>query len=94
MNIKQEAAIMRIGKDVAKKCRIEDKQEALSVALMGIAKGLNSYDPTKNCKLTTYLYACAKFEVWAEWRKQHRIKRGEGTITLSLEELKEKGWEI
>ena len=94
MSPDQEQQLLRIGKDVAKKCRLEDKEEAFSIALLGIAKGLKTYVPSKKVKMTTYLYQCAQFEVWAEWRRLHRIKRGGGVEPLSLEELEEEGYQI
>lgn len=94
MSPAQEEQLLRIGRDVANKCRIEDKEEAFSIALLGISKGLATYVPSKGVKLTTYLYSCAKFECWSEWRKEHRKKRGAGAVTVSLDELLEKGYEI
>lgn len=90
----QESDIFRIGKHVAKKSRLTDKEEALSVALLGIAKGLDNYDPEKDAKWTTYIYRCAQLEVWCEWRKQNTIKRGSGIEPLSLDELQEQGMEF
>lgn len=94
MSPEQEATLMKIGRAVANDSRLEDKDEAFSIALYGIAKGLNTYDPTKGAKLTTYLYSCAKFEVWAEWRKLNRLKRGKNVTTLSIEALQEQGVDI
>lgn len=91
MSPQQEDELLKIGRDVANKSRIEDKEEAFSIALLGIARGLKSYVPGKGAKLTTYLYRCAQIECWVEWRKSHRLKRGEGQKDLSLEELIEKG---
>jgi len=90
----QEADIFRIGRHVAKKSRLEDKEEALSVALLGIAKGLDGYNPEKDTKWTTYIYRCAQLEVWCEWRKQNTKKRGSGVKPLSLDELEEQGMEF
>ena len=94
MNQADEEQIIKIGRYVAKNCWLKDKEEAYSIALLGIARGLNSYDPKKGAKLGTYLYACAKREVYAEYRKIHSIKRGSGEETLSIEELLEKGIQI
>lgn len=94
MSPEQEATLMKIARTVANRSRLEDKEEALSVALLGIVKGLNTYDPTKGVKLTTYLYSCAKFEVWAEWRKLNRLKRGKNVTILSIEQLREQGIDI
>ena len=94
MSPEQEATLMKIARTVANRSRLEDKEEALSVALLGIVKGLNTYDPTKGVKLTTYLYSCAKFEVWAEWRKLNTLKRGKGVTILSIEQLREQGIDI
>ena len=91
MSPEQEKEIIAIGWKAANDSRIEDKDEAFSVALVGLARGLKTYVPGKGVKLTTYLYSCAKFECWAEWRKLHRIKRGRGVPDLSIEELEEKG---
>lgn len=94
MSPQQEETILKIGRNVASKCRLEDKEEAYSVALLGIAKGLSNYVPTKNVELTTYLYRCAQIECWAEWRKLHRLKRNKGVKELSLDEFIEKGGQI
>lgn len=94
MSPEQEATLMKIARTVANRSRLEDKEEALSVALLGIVKGLNTYDPSKGVKLTTYLYSCAKFEVWAEWRKLNRLKRGKNVTILSIEQLREQGVDI
>ena len=94
MSPAQEEQLLKIGREVANKSRIEDKEEAFSVALLGIAKGLQTYVPSKGAKLTTYLYSCAKFECWAEWRKIHRKKRGSDVEILSIDELLERGIEI
>lgn len=94
MSPEQENDLLRIGRDVAMKSRLTDKEEAYSVALLGVAKGLNTYVPDKKVKLTTYLYQCAKFECWAEWRKQHRLKRGRGQEDISLDELHDRGIEL
>jgi RNA polymerase sporulation-specific sigma factor len=94
MSPEQEQELLKIGRAVAQNCRLEDKEEAFSIALLGVAKGLASYVPNKKTKLSTYLYKCAQFEVWAEWRKLHRVKRGSGVKEISLDEMKEKGWEV
>ena len=94
MSPTQEEALLKIARCVAGRSRLTDKEEAFSIALLGIAKGLSTYTKEKQVKLTTYLYSCAKFECWAEWRKQHRIKRGRGVTEVSLEELMEEGFEI
>lgn len=94
MSPQQEEVILKIGKDVANKSRLEDKEEAYSVALLGVARGLSTYVPAKGTKLTTYLYKCAQMECWAEWRRIHRIKRGTGKKDISLEEFIEKGGQI
>lgn len=94
MSPQQEELLMKIGRAVANSCRLEDKEEALSIALLGIAKGLSTYVPSKTVKLTTYLYRCAQLECWAEWRRLHRIKRGKGVQEVSLDALLESGIEF
>lgn len=94
MSPAQEETLLKIARCVANRSRLTDKEEAFSIALLGIAKGLSTYTQTKQVKLTTYLYSCAKFECWAEWRKLHRLKRGKGVMEVSLDELMEAGFEI
>ena len=94
MSPQQEEELLKIGHAVADRCRLEDKDEAFSIALLGIARGLSSYIPEKNPKLTTYLYRCAQLECWAEWRRLHRIKRNKGIKEISLDELQESGIEL
>lgn len=94
MSPNQEETLLKIAHCVAGRSRLTDKEEAFSVALLGIAKGLATYTKDKQVKLTTYLYSCAKFECWAEWRKQHRIKRGKGMEDISLDALMEEGFEV
>lgn len=94
MNLEEERYMLNIAREVANKSRLKDKEEAYSIALFGIAKGLSKFDSSKNVKLATYMYSCAKFEVWAEWRKLNRLRRGKGIVIVSLDELNEKGWEI
>lgn len=94
LSLEQEEEIIKIGKVVAKNSWLEDKEEALSVALLGITRGINTYDERKGAKWGTYLYRCAQLEVYVEWRKQNTHKRGKGYATVSLDELKEKGEEL
>lgn len=94
MSPQQEEELLKIGHTVANRCRLEDKEEAFSIALLGIAKGLSSYIPERNAKLTTYLYRCAQLECWAEWRRLHRLKRNRGAKEISLDELQESGIEL
>lgn len=91
---KNEEQLIKIGWTVAKRSRLEDKEEAFSVALLGIARGLKTYKENKKTKLTTYIYRCAEIECWAEWRRLHRKKRGGGEKEISLDEIIERVQEI
>lgn len=94
MSPEQEELLLKIAKLAAKNCRLTDKDEAYSIALVGVAKGMASYKETTKTKLTTYLYRCAQFECWAEWRRLHRIKRNRGIEAISIDYIHEQGGDI
>lgn len=93
MSPEQEEMLLKIGRKAALDSRLDDKEEAFSVALVGIAKGLKTYTSTRKVKLTTYLYRCAQMECWAEWRRTHRQKRNQ-LKEVSLEGLQEQGRQL
>lgn len=49
------------------------------IGIIGFVRGINSYDETKNSKLTTYLYECIKNEIL-----KHLEKENKKNETLSL----------
>lgn len=90
----KDEIIIRTATVAATRSRFTDFDEAFSIALSGVSKGCVSYDPKKGASYGTFLYSCAKYELWAAWRSENRLKRGKGCITHSLEQLEEQGYEF
>lgn len=72
----------------------EQMEEYFAQALLGVAIALSTYDPTKGTKLFTYCYSKAYWSVKAYQAQQRTKSRGFGCITLSIDELAEKGYQI
>lgn len=62
-------------------------EEFIDSGYVGIAKGLNKYDASKNAKKSTYLYNCIKNEIFNELKKEKCIKRQAEIITLENKHL-------
>ena len=72
----------------------EQKEEYFGQALLGVATALTTYDPTKGTKLFTYCYSKAYWAVKSYKAQQRTKSRGFGVVTLSIDELAEKGFQI
>ena len=69
-SIKDKANVEIIARDVLRKLNInKNYDEYLSIAKMGIAKGIKNFDSAKNVKLSTHLYNMAKYSV-LDYRKK------------------------
>ena len=69
-NIKDKENIETIARDILRKLNItKNYDEYMSVAKMGIAKGIKNFDSEKNVKLSTHLYNMAKYAV-LDYRKK------------------------
>ena len=51
------------------------EDELFDVGLIGLTKGIKSYDKKKNSCESTYMYACIKREIFGCLRKMHALKR-------------------
>lgn len=72
----------------------QEKEEYFGEALLGVAIALNTFDPKRGVKLFTYCYSKAYYSVKSYQAKQRTKSRGFGCITISLDELAEKGFQI
>jgi hypothetical protein len=79
---------------VAVKSKLPDFEEAFAIALLGFAKGLRAYDPARGVKASTLCYKYAVQECQTERAKMMAKCRGWGFITVSIDKLKEHGYEI
>ncbi len=59
--------------------------EFYDIGLIGLVKGVKTYNPKLKIKESTYLTKCIKMEILQELRKQSSMKRGRGYMTLSLD---------
>ena len=50
----------------------EDTDDLISIGTMGLIKGIDSYSPTKNVKLTTYVAKCAENEILMFFRNNKK----------------------
>ena len=67
-------------------------EEWYDVGVIGLIKGVKSYDPTKGSKISTYLSFCIKNEILAEIRRLKSEKRKANNNTVSLyKEINKKG---
>lgn len=72
----------------------DQKEEYFGQALLGVAIALNTFDPTRGVKLFTYCYSKAYWSVKSYQAQQRTKSRGFGCVTLSIEDLAEKGYQI
>lgn len=69
---------------VLKKLRLSYRYDDLyDVAMIGFVKGLNTYDSTRNCKLTTYLYECIRRAILSQIYIESMKKRDAKVISLN-----------
>lgn len=62
-----------------------NEDEYYSVGELALAKALNTYDETKNCKLTTYIFNCVEFAILNEIRYKTLKKRSHNFTGISLD---------
>lgn len=72
----------------------DQKEEYFGQALLGVAIALNTFDPSRGVKLFTYCYSKAYYSVKSYQAQQRTKSRGFGCITVSLDELQEKGYQV
>ncbi len=68
-----------------KKGLFHEKEELYDIGLIGLVRGINSYDSTKGVKESTYFYKCIANEVNKYFQLQSLQKRKCPGIILSLD---------
>ena len=84
MKIENEKLIYYVLTKHNLKHRIDDLYD---IGLIGLVKGNNSYDASKNAKKSTYLCNCIKNEIFNELRKEKRDKRQADIIPIETQHL-------
>ena len=64
-------------------------EELISLGSFGLIKGINSYDPTKNIKLSSYCWRCIENEILMSLRKNIRRQTSEVSLEESVFEGKD-----
>ena len=54
----------------------DDTDDLISIGTIGLIKGVDSYDLSKNIKLTTYIAKCIQNEILMYFRNKKKDKRG------------------
>ena len=57
--------------------------DVFDLGLIGLMKGINTFDKTKGFKLSTYLYKCIKNEIDKQLRTETCLKRNFETVSLN-----------
>ena len=57
-----------------------DREDLISIGTVGLIKGINTYNPTKNVHLSTYVSRCIENEILMHFR---RAKKTGGDVSLS-----------
>lgn len=70
---------------------LDEYEDLVQVACLGIFKAIQTYSPNQNIKLTSYAYTCAKNEVKMYIRRNKPKKE---TLKHFLELLPEEGLEL
>ncbi len=52
-----------------------DRENYIEEGMIGLAKAINTFNPSKGVKFSTYAYTCIKFEINNYVRKQNNHKR-------------------
>jgi len=65
-------------------CNRDDEEEYFFYGLMGLYKGINTYDPTKGIKETTYYSRCIKNEILARFTYKSYKRRNHKKYEVSL----------
>lgn len=61
---------------------LQDDEDLFQEACIGMVKGINTFNPHKGVRLTTYVYACAANEVKMSLRKTCAKKRSATVISI------------
>ena len=70
---------------VLKKYKLyNNRDEFYDLGVIGLIKGVRSFDPKKNIKLSTYLAKCISSEILHHIREMNAIKRGRGKKIISI----------
>lgn len=64
-----------------------ENEDLFQEACVGVVKGLNTFNPNKEVKLTTYVYACAVNEVKMAIRKNNAKKRSATVVSIDSSPL-------
>lgn len=52
-----------------------DRENYIEEGMIGLAKAINTFNPSKGAKFSTYAYTCIKFEINSYVRKKNNHKR-------------------
>lgn len=52
-----------------------DRENYIEEGMIGLAKAINTFNPSKGAKFSTYAYTCIKFEINSYVRKRKTLKR-------------------
>lgn len=52
-----------------------DRENYIEEGMIGLAKAINTFNPSKGAKFSTYAYTCIKFEINSYVAKQKTLKR-------------------
>lgn len=83
--IKYEPMIYKIAnkfKNNIYKLEIED---LIQICAIGLIRGFNTYDDTKDCKKDTWIYSCIKRAILREFHNLNRIKRQSLINSISID---------
>ena len=50
-----------------------DQDDLISIGTIGLIKGINSYDMSKNIRLATYVARCIENAIFTCWKTVHRL---------------------
>ncbi len=50
-----------------------EQDDLISIGTIGLIKGINSFEPTKNVKLSTYVSRCIDNATFTCWKVVHRL---------------------
>lgn len=72
--------------DVLKKMNLyKKKEDYYDVGMIGLIKGVKTYDETKGFAPSTYLYRCVRNEIFLQIRKENSVKNKSNKNTLSYD---------
>lgn len=62
----------------------KERDEYFDIGVIGLIKGVRTFNPDKNTKLSTYLAKCISSEILHYLRDNNALKRGKGIHTISI----------